>query len=92
MVTAIVDERFGIQKDRLVDSMRERGIDCRPFFHPLSSLPAYEHLEQAHHARRRNAVSYRISPYGMNLPSGLNLTEEDVVYVCKTLKHILRHV
>ncbi len=92
MVTVIVAERFGIQKDRLIEVMRDRGIDCRPFFHPLSSLPAYAHLGQAHEARRRNTVSYRISPYGVNLPSGLTLTEENVAYVCDALKDILRHV
>ncbi len=90
MVTVIVDERFGLHKDRLVDVLRERGIDCRQFFHPLSSLPAYEHLDQARHARQRNRVSYRISPYGINLPSALSVTEEQVVYVCDTLKNILR--
>jgi perosamine synthetase len=92
MVTVIVDKRFGLHKDRLVDVLRERGIDCRPFFHPLSSLPAYDHLEQAREARRRNTVSYRLSPYGINLPSALTLTEENVVYVCDALKDILRHV
>jgi len=92
MVTVIVDESCRIRKDQLIELMRERGVDCRPFFHPLSSLPAYEHLEQSHHARRRNRVSYRISPYGINLPSALSLTEEQVVYVCDTLKEVLRYV
>jgi perosamine synthetase len=90
MVTAIVDRGFGISKDRLMQLMSERGIDCRPFFHPLSSLPAYEHLDQVRQARERNQVSYRISPCGINLPSGLNMTEEKVKYVCDALKDILQ--
>lgn len=90
MVTAVVDERFGIKKDRLMKLMGEKNIDCRPFFHPLSSLPAYEDLEQAKQSRRRNRVSYQISPYGINLPSGMNMTEERVRYVCDALKDILQ--
>ena len=90
MVTAILDPSLGIEKERLIAFLRERHIDPRPFFYPLSSLPAYEHLEQARHARQRNHVSYQISPYGINLPSGLNMTEEKVGYVCGALKGILR--
>ncbi len=86
MVTVILDEKLGIKKDVLMAIMSERGIDCRPFFYPLSSLPAYKNLEQARQAQQRNIVSYAISPYGLNLPSGLNLTEEKVRYVCKSLK------
>jgi perosamine synthetase len=90
MVTVILDQKFDMKKDRLMELMSERGIDCRPFFHPLSSLPAYEKLERAQQARQRNFASYRISPYGLNLPSGLNVTEEKVKYVCATLKQILQ--
>jgi perosamine synthetase len=90
MVTAILDEKFGLRKDRLIQLMKENNIDCRPFFHPLSSLPAYENLVKAHQARSRNNVSYQISPYGMNLPSGLDMTESKVRYVCDTLKGILQ--
>jgi len=90
MVTVILDEKYGLKKDRLMELMSEQGIDCRPFFHPLSSIPAYENLEQAQQARQRNHVSYCITPYGINLPSGLDLTEEKVRRVGNTLKNILR--
>ncbi len=90
MVTAIIDKRFGMKKDRLMKLMSEKNIDCRPFFHSLSSLPAYAHLEQAQQARRHNQVSRRISPYGINLPSALNMTAGKVRYVCDILKAILQ--
>lgn len=89
MITVILDEKFGIKKDVLMTIMSERGIDCRPFFYPLSSLPAYRNLEQARQAQQRNIVSYAISPYGLNLPSSLNLTKEKVRYVCGALKSAL---
>lgn len=89
MVTVVLDEKLGITKERLMELMSERNIDCRPFFYPLSSLPAYEGLEQAQQALRRNRMSYEISPYGINLPSALSLTEEHVEYVCGALRDIL---
>ena len=89
MVTIVLEKGVGVQKDRLIRLMSEKGIDCRPFFHPLSSLPAYENLGQSHLARQRNEVSYGISPYGVNLPSALNMTKQNVRYVCDALREIL---
>lgn len=90
MVTVILDKRFGITKEYLMARMSEKNIDCRPFFHPLSSLPAYGQSEQARQARQRNRVSYQISPYGLNLPSGMNMNHEKVDTVCDALKEIIQ--
>ena len=89
MVTVVIDEKFGLKKEELMDLMSEKGIDCRPFFYPLSSIPAYQDLEQAKQARQRNRNAYKISPYGINLPCGMNMTEEKVGYVCDVLKSVL---
>jgi perosamine synthetase len=89
MVTVVLGPAWGIKKDLLMEKLDAKQIDTRPFFHPLSSLPAYEGLEAARVARQRNLVSYFISPYAVNLPSALNLTEDNVKYVCGTLKALL---
>jgi len=89
MTTVVLDKKIGFKKDKLIAMMSAKGIDCRPFFHPLSSLPAYENFPQAQTARGRNSTSYAISPFGINLPSGLTLKEKDVFRVCKVLKTLL---
>jgi perosamine synthetase len=89
MVTVIMDPRFGLEKEELIQLLGKENIDCRPFFYPLSSLPAYSNLEQARIAQKRNRTSYQISPFGINLPSGLNMTEEKVSCVCDALKSAL---
>jgi perosamine synthetase len=89
MVTAVIDATLGLRKERLIRHMRDRNVDCRPFFYPLSSLPAYEESPDAERAREENTVSYAISPYGINLPSGFNMTEERVNEVCALLKEAL---
>ena len=89
MITALLPRRPGLEKRTVLERLRGAGIDCRPFFHPLSSLPAYEGRPQAIAARRRNRVSYDVSPFGVNLPSALNLTGEDVARVCEVLATIL---
>jgi perosamine synthetase len=89
MITVILDPKFDLAKEPLMEKLSERNIDCRPFFHPLSSIPAYYDTEQARLARERNGVSYRITPYGLNLPSALNMTREKVRVVCGALREIL---
>ncbi len=91
MVTAVLDERFGLKKEHLMERFSAEGIDCRPFFHPLSSLPAYAQQPQAAAARARNHISYALSPRAINLPSALNLTREQVARVCQTFKRVLAH-
>ena len=89
MVTAVLDERFGLKKEHLMELLSAEGIDCRPFFHPLSSLPAYAQQPQAAAARARNHISYALSPRAINLPSALNLTREQVARVSQTFKRVL---
>ena len=66
--------------------MGERGVDVRPFFFPLSEIPALRDLPDAMRARSRNTVAQRLSPYGINLPSGLNLDRPTVRQVCAKLR------
>lgn len=89
MVSVILDSNLGLGKEELMGLLEEKNIDSRPFFRPLSSIPAYARLPQADSARQRNKVSYEIAPFGVNLPSGLNLNEETVDYVCKSLAAVL---
>lgn len=90
MVTTILPQEPGFGKETVMEALGAYGIDTRPFFHPLSSLPAYRHARSARGARDRNPVSYRLSPWGINLPSGLNLTRDDVRYVSDCLKRIVQ--
>jgi len=90
MVTVIIDERFGMEKEKIISLMSEKNIDCRPFFYPLSSLPAYIDTEQVKRAQQRNKNSYKLSPYGINLPCGMSMTQDKVRCVCNCLKSVLR--
>jgi perosamine synthetase len=69
--------------------MSDRGIDCRPIFSPLTSLPAFAEHPSSQGARERNPNSYAVGPYGINLPSGFNMDRETVRRVADSLKAIL---
>ena len=89
MITAVWNRSFRKPKNEIVLTMRDSGIDVRPFFHPLSSLPAYKAHAQAAHAAAINTVSYDISSRGINLPSGYVLRDEDVIRVRDALMKAL---
>ncbi len=91
MVTAVTHPSLGLTKDALMEGLTAAAIATRPFFNPLSSLPAFRDHEQAKGARARNPIAYTISPWGINLPSALCLTEADVGHVCDHVKRIIRH-
>ncbi|HMK10890.1 MAG TPA: DegT/DnrJ/EryC1/StrS family aminotransferase, partial [Acidimicrobiales bacterium] len=89
MTTAVVDPDFGLDKETIGKELGEHGIDTRPFFHPLSSLPAYRDLPEAARAQSTNATSRRVCAHGINLPSALRLEEDEVDYVCHHLRSLL---
>jgi perosamine synthetase len=85
MTTVVLDEDYGLTKQDVIDALRLRGVTARPFFHPLSLLPAYAGLPASLDAAQRNPVAYRLGRLGVNLPSALNLVESDVDAVCGAL-------
>lgn len=89
MVTAVINPAFGLKKAALGSLLAARGVATRPFFHPLSSLPAFESQPEAKKARNRNRNSYEISPYGINLPCALSVTRDQVERVCTALLAVL---
>jgi perosamine synthetase len=75
MVTAVVDGLSRTKRDAVMSDMREAGVDSRPFFYPMSMLPMYE--------AERNPISSQLSESGLNLPTFVGLTEQQVASVCK---------
>ncbi len=89
MSTVVLDPGFGLSKLDVYSSLKERGIATRPFFHPLSSLPAYAAAQDRERAQASNTVAYAVGANGVNLPSALSLTEADIDRVVSTLLEVL---
>lgn len=86
--TALVfGKSHNINKLDVMEKLGELGLPARPFFYPLSSLPAYQGSESQY--RPVNTQAYDISARGVNLPGALNLTESQIDKVCEGIKKIL---
>ena len=87
MTTAVLDASTGLSPERLADDLKAVNIATRPFFWPLSALAAYDESPDSGRARQHNRVGYDIGPRGINLPSALLLTEDQVDRVCSAVRH-----
>jgi perosamine synthetase len=83
----IFDPSTGMDRDKAMAEMPILGLPVRPFFYPLSSLPAFPGREAE--SRRNNPVAYDISERGINLPCALNLTEADLDTVSAGIHQLL---
>jgi perosamine synthetase len=90
MVTAVVDADLGLGSRELMARFDDEQIDTRPFFPPLSSLPALAAYATVAGTGERTPVAFDIGARAVNLPSSLLLTEEQVDRVCTTFRSIIR--
>ncbi|MGQ9585016.1 MAG: DegT/DnrJ/EryC1/StrS family aminotransferase [Anaerolineae bacterium] len=81
MYSVLVEDDFGLDRDALMAALRERGVDTRPFFYPIHIMPPYDRGE-------RFPVAERLAARGVNLPSGLSLTEEQIAMICGAIRDL----
>lgn len=86
--TALVfGNSHGMTRDGALTELPRLGLPARPFFYPLSSLPAYPGREPE--GRRQNPTAYAVSERGINLPCALNLTERHLDEVSRCVHTLL---
>lgn len=81
MVSAVLTEDCAVSRDTLMERLAETGIETRPFFPPMHTLPIYRDSAKG----QRFPVAERLAARGINLPSSATLSEEDVTFVCDQL-------
>lgn len=81
---------YKITKIEMMSRLEKVGFQARPFFYPLTSMPAItksRHFQENY--KIRNFVAYSISERGICLPSAMNLQPSNIVKYCKVVKEIL---
>lgn len=69
-------------RDKLIKHLERQDIETRPFFHPIHILPPYK-------CSLTLPIAEKLSATGLNLPSGLRLSENQVEEVVKSLREAL---
>jgi perosamine synthetase len=87
MYGVVLSEETGIDGAKFAEGLRERGVDTRPFFLGMHEQPAF--LKRRLFLNERYLVAERLARQGLYLPSGLALTEDQLVRVCEAVHEVL---
>ena len=87
MYSVLLQGQLGKYRDELMERLRNKGVETRPFFHPMHTLPIF-----CSNTELSFPVAENVSARGINLPSSTKITEEDVVYVCEAVQETLEEL
>ena len=84
MVCLEVDWLNEARRDAFMQALRERGVDTRPYFCTLSSMPMYQQTSLP--------VSAKKAQIGLNLPSYFELTKPEVQRIAADVNELLKEM
>ncbi|MBK5240790.1 LegC family aminotransferase [Clostridium sp.] len=79
----LVEDSYAISRDELLKILNENSIGARPFFMPVHEMPPYIDCKAG-----TMEVSKEISLRGVNLPSSVSITGEEIRKVCKIIREV----
>lgn len=88
MFGILIEDDFAIGRDQVIEMLRAEGIDTRVFFTPMHLQPSLKNY--GCDCSGSYPVSEDIARRGLYLPSGSGLTEEQIVFIGRTLKGLRR--
>jgi perosamine synthetase len=83
MFSILLPEGASLTSDEVIAAMANQGIETRPIFPPMHTLPPYFERDG------RYPVAEAIARRGLSLPTWAGLSREDVVRVCAALERSL---
>lgn len=83
LYSVLVEEDFPVGRDELISILKDNEIGARPFFMPVHEMPPYLNCHKGD-----MSVTKEISLKGINLPSSVSLTEEEIKKICAVIKNI----
>ena len=77
LYTVLVQNRLKISRNKIIKDLALQGIETRPVFYPITSMPPYRNGR-----RQKFAVAEKISKEGLSLPSSPLLEEDSIRRIC----------
>ena len=75
-----------IDRDVVCNELLALGIETRPFFYPLHSMPPYRQFKRSDSL----STSISISKNGLSLPSSTSLSENELISISQSVIQILQ--
>ncbi len=86
MYGIVLDEGKSTDAAEFANCLKEQGIDTRPFFLGMHEQPVFR--ERGLFPDEHYPVAERLSRRGLYLPSGLALTEGQLLQVCRAVRQV----
>ncbi len=86
----VLNDSISIDADQMIKLLSSKGIGARTFFWPMHKQPVFEKMGLF--KSETYPVSERIANKGFYIPSGLALTEEQIVRVSSVLKEVIKEI
>ena len=86
MTNIRLNEKAGITRDEFCKLLKEKNIDTRPVFPAISQYPYWPKKQDP------QPVANELGVTGINLPSGVALSKEEIDYVCDNIIEILESI
>lgn len=77
LYSILIEDNYFITRDEVMGKLKENGIQSRPFFQPVHLMPPYKNCK-----RGDMSVTDEIAKKGINLPSSVDLSENDIKKIC----------
>ncbi|NFN92764.1 LegC family aminotransferase [Clostridium botulinum] len=81
LYSILIEDNYPLKRDELIYKLKENNIEARPFFMPVHQMPIYNKSVCGD-----MSVTDEIFLRGINIPSSISLTEEDIRFVCEIIK------
>jgi perosamine synthetase len=78
MNNILLTDQARLKRDDVIVALADKGIETRPFFYPLHTLPMYRGNDSF-------PVAESLAARGISLPSSALLSRADIEYVAETL-------
>ena len=79
-----------IKADFIINMLRKRNIECRPFFYPMHKQPVYKKMKIFN--KKKYSNSERISEKGFYIPCGLGITIKEQNEVIKKIINLFQKI
>lgn len=84
-VPCFIEIICAMKKEALQKFLQNKGIGTRAFYPPLHSEPAY------HRDHLSFPITEEVSKNGLWLPSSVNVTDDDIDYICNCIKEFYKN-
>ena len=86
LFTITLNEPIRVTRDDVIDRLSKRGVETRPVFHPMHTLPPYQEMGRED---GDFPVAEQVASSGLSLPTWAGLQRDDVTYVCEALRECI---